>query len=215
MSPDKEAMSITINITEGERFVVSAVRLEGDYLGRDDEFKSLVSIKPGEPYNADQVTATVKAFTEQFGNYGYAFASVNTDTEVDSANHRVAFIIKAAPSRRAYVRRINIEEEILISRVDLIAIEINADKAEIARIFLETGFSRLPVYEDNLDNIMGVLNQKDFHNYIANSEKGIEDFVNPVLFVAGSVKIDVLLRRLQQGKVQTVQIGRASCRERV
>ena len=109
MSPDKEAMSITINITEGERFVVSAVRLEGDYLGRDDEFKSLVSIKPGEPYNADQVTATVKAFTEQFGNYGYAFASVNTDTEVDSANHRVAFIIKAAPSRRAYVRRINIE----------------------------------------------------------------------------------------------------------
>ena len=109
MSPDKEAMSITINITEGERFVVSAVRLEGDYLGRDDEFKSLVNIKPGEPYNADQVTATVKAFTEQFGNYGYAFASVNTDTEVDSANHRVAFIIKAAPSRRAYVRRINIE----------------------------------------------------------------------------------------------------------
>ena len=109
MSPDKEAMSITINITEGERFVVSAVRLEGDYLGRDDEFKSLVSIKPGEPYNADQVTATVKAFTEQFGNYGYAFASVNTDTEVDSANHRVAFIIKASPSRRAYVRRINIE----------------------------------------------------------------------------------------------------------
>ena len=64
-------------------------------------------------------------------------------------------------------------EEILTPRVDLIAIEINADKAEIARIFLETGFSRLPVYEDNLDNIMGVLNQKDFHNYIANSEKGL------------------------------------------
>lgn len=97
-------------------------------------------------------------------------------------------------------------EEILTPRVDLIAIEINADKAEIARIFLETGFSRLPVYEDNLDNIMGVLNQKDFHNYIANSEKGIEDFVNPVLFVAGSVKIDVLLRRLQQGKVHMAVI---------
>ena len=109
MSPDKESMSITINITEGERFVVSGVRLEGDYLGRDDEFKSLVSIKPGEPYNADQVTATVKAFTEQFGNYGYAFATVNADTEVDSGNHRVAFVIKAAPGRRAYVRRINIE----------------------------------------------------------------------------------------------------------
>lgn len=109
MSPDKESMSITINITEGERFVVSGVRLEGSYLDREDEFKSLVTIKPGEPYNADEVTATTKAFTEQFGNYGYAFATVNADTEVDSGNHRVAFVIKAAPGRRAYVRRINIE----------------------------------------------------------------------------------------------------------
>ncbi len=109
MSPDKESMSITINITEGERFVVSGVRLEGNYLDREDEFKSLVTIKPGEPYNADEVTATTKAFTEQFGNYGYAFATVNADTEVDSDNHRVAFVIKAAPGRRAYVRRINIE----------------------------------------------------------------------------------------------------------
>lgn len=109
MSPDKESMSITINITEGERFVVSGVRLEGNYMDREDEFKSLVTIKPGEPYNADEVTATTKAFTEQFGNYGYAFATVNADTEVDSGNHRVAFVIKAAPGRRAYVRRINIE----------------------------------------------------------------------------------------------------------
>ena len=109
MSPDKESMSITINITEGERFVVSGVRLEGNYLDREDEFKSLVTIKPGEPYNADEVTVTTKAFTEQFGNYGYAFATVHADTEVDSANHRVAFVIKAMPGRRAYVRRINIE----------------------------------------------------------------------------------------------------------
>ncbi|MGP1425127.1 MAG: outer membrane protein assembly factor BamA [Ottowia sp.] len=109
MSPDKESMSITINITEGERFVVSGVRLEGNYLDREDEFKSLVTIKPGEPYNADEVTATTKAFTEQFGNYGYAFATVNADTEVDSGNHRVAFVIKSTPGRRAYVRRINIE----------------------------------------------------------------------------------------------------------
>ena len=85
------------------------MRLEGNYLDREDEFKSLVTIKPGEPYNADEVTATTKAFTEQFGNYGYAFATVNADTEVDSGNHRVAFVIKSTPGRRAYVRRINIE----------------------------------------------------------------------------------------------------------
>ncbi|RYY94470.1 MAG: outer membrane protein assembly factor BamA, partial [Comamonadaceae bacterium] len=76
ISPDKQEISITINVTEGQRYVVSGVRLEGDYLGKDDEFKSLVKIKPGEAYNADQVTETTKAFTEYFGNFGYAFAQV-------------------------------------------------------------------------------------------------------------------------------------------
>ena len=76
ISPDKQTISLTLNIHEGERFVVSGVKLEGNYLDRDDEFKSLVKIKPGEPYNADQVTATTKAFTEHFGNFGFAFARV-------------------------------------------------------------------------------------------------------------------------------------------
>ncbi len=97
-------------------------------------------------------------------------------------------------------------EEILTPRVDLVAIDIDADKKEIARIFLETGFSRLPVYRDNLDNVLGVLNQKDFHNYLANNDMSIENFVNPVLFVAGSVKIDVLLRRLQKNKAHMAVI---------
>ena len=56
--------------------MVSGVRLEGDYLGKDDEFKSLVTIRAGEPYNADQVAETTKAFTDYFGNFGYAFAQV-------------------------------------------------------------------------------------------------------------------------------------------
>ena len=108
MSPDKESITITINITEGERFVVSGVSLEGNYLDKDDEFKSLIKIRPGEPYNADQVSETTKAFTDYFGNYGFAFAQVEAVPEVDRASHRVAIVIKAEPSRRAYVRRINI-----------------------------------------------------------------------------------------------------------
>ena len=51
-------ISITVNVTEGERYVVSGVKLEGNYLDREDEFKSLVTIKPGQPYNADQVAVT-------------------------------------------------------------------------------------------------------------------------------------------------------------
>ncbi len=109
MSPDKEAITLTVNVTEGERFVVSGVALEGEYLDREDEFKSLVTIKPGEAYNADQVAETVKAFGDHFGNYGYAFAAVDAVPEVDRVNNRVAITLRAAPSRRAYVRRINIQ----------------------------------------------------------------------------------------------------------
>lgn len=109
ISPDKESIGITVNITEGQRFVVSGVSLEGNYLDKDDEFKSLVSIRPGEAYNADQVAETTKAFTEHFGNFGYAFASVEAVPEVDRANNRVALVIRSEPSRRAYVRRIHIQ----------------------------------------------------------------------------------------------------------
>lgn len=108
ISPNKQDISITINITEGERYVVSGVKLEGDYLGKEEEFKSLVKIKPGEPYNADQVAETTKAFTEYFGNFGYAFAQVEARPEIDRTNNRVAFVLVAEPSRRAYVRRVNI-----------------------------------------------------------------------------------------------------------
>ncbi|MGB3071900.1 MAG: outer membrane protein assembly factor BamA [Ottowia sp.] len=109
MAPDKESINITINVTEGERFVVSGVSLDGNYLDRDDEFKSLVTIKPGEAYNADQVAATVKAFTDHFGDYGFAFATVEPRPDVDRANNRVNIVLHADPSRRAYVRRINIQ----------------------------------------------------------------------------------------------------------
>ncbi|HZF86270.1 MAG TPA: outer membrane protein assembly factor BamA, partial [Burkholderiaceae bacterium] len=62
ISPDRQDLSITVNITEGPKYVVSGVKLEGNYLGREEEFKSLVTIKPGEAYNGDQVTETTKAF---------------------------------------------------------------------------------------------------------------------------------------------------------
>jgi outer membrane protein insertion porin family len=108
ISPDKRDITITVNVTEGERYVVSGVRLEGDFLGKEEEFKSLVKIRPGEPYNADQVAETTKAFTEYFGNFGYAFAQVEARPEIDRTNNRVFFVLAAEPSRRAYVRRINI-----------------------------------------------------------------------------------------------------------
>ncbi|MCJ0763016.1 outer membrane protein assembly factor BamA [Variovorax terrae] len=106
ISPNKQDISITINVTEGERYVVSGVKLEGNYLGKEDEFKSLVTIRPGEAYNADEVAQTTKAFTDYFGNFGFAFAHVEARPEIDRVNNRVAFVLQADPSRRAYVRRV-------------------------------------------------------------------------------------------------------------
>ena len=108
ISPDKQDITITVNVTEGERFVVSGVKLEGNYLERDDEFKSLVSIRPGEPYNADQVAETTKAFADHFGNFGFAFARIEAVPEMDRENNRVALVLQADPVRRAYVRRISV-----------------------------------------------------------------------------------------------------------
>ena len=108
ISPDKQDVSITINVTEGERFIVSGVKLEGNFLGKEEEFKSLVTIKPGQAYNADTVTETTKAFSDYFGTFGFAFARVEAVPEIDRVNNRVAYVLQAEPSRRAYVRRINV-----------------------------------------------------------------------------------------------------------
>jgi outer membrane protein insertion porin family len=108
MSPDKQEMAIAINITEGERFVVSGVKLEGNYLDKEDEFKALVKIVPGESYNAETVTETTKAFIDYFGRFGFAFARVEAVPQIDRANNRVELVLRADPSRRAYVRRIQI-----------------------------------------------------------------------------------------------------------
>ena len=108
ISPDKQDISIAINVTEGERFVVSGVKLEGNYLGKDDEFKALVKIGLAQPYNAETVTETSKAFTDYFGKFGFAFARVDARPEIDRINNRVNFVLVAEPSRRAYVRRINV-----------------------------------------------------------------------------------------------------------
>jgi outer membrane protein insertion porin family len=108
ISADKQDISIAINVTEGERFVVSGVKLEGNYLGKDDEFKALVKIGLGQPYNAETVAETTKAFTDYFGKFGFAFARIDANPEIDRINNRVNFVLQADPARRAYVRRINV-----------------------------------------------------------------------------------------------------------
>ncbi|WP_395701863.1 outer membrane protein assembly factor BamA [Aquabacterium sp.] len=108
ISPDKQDISINITIKEGQPYVVTSVKVQGELLGKDDEFKELVTIKPGEPYRAAAVAETTKAMTDRFGIYGYAFARVEARPEIDRANGQVALTLVADPQRRVYVRRIDV-----------------------------------------------------------------------------------------------------------
>ena len=108
ISPDKQEISISLTIKEGQPYTVTAVRLVGDYLGKEDEFKQLIGVQAGQPYRAAAVTATTKAFTDRFGSFGYAFARVDARTEIDRANGQVALVLAAEPLRRVYVRRIEV-----------------------------------------------------------------------------------------------------------
>ncbi|OYY63324.1 MAG: outer membrane protein assembly factor BamA [Burkholderiales bacterium 28-67-8] len=108
ISPDKQDISVTINVKEGQPYIVTGVKLDGEYLSKGDEFKSLVTIKPGEPYRAEDVAATTKAFVEKFGTFGYAFARVDARPEIDRVNGRVVLNLVGDPQRRVYVRRINV-----------------------------------------------------------------------------------------------------------
>lgn len=109
ITPDKEHIALIIDITEGMQYVLSSVEVEGEYLEHDEDFKSLVNLKVGKPYNASDVASLVKAFSNKFGSYGYAFAQVQTYPTVDSENGTVALKVVSRPQRRVYVRHINIK----------------------------------------------------------------------------------------------------------
>ncbi len=108
ISPDKKDIYITINITEGEKYTVSGVTLEGDMFGREAELKSLVAIKPGDVYSSLSLTETTKRISERLGNFGYAFANVNANPDINREKKEVAFTILVDPGKRVYIHRINI-----------------------------------------------------------------------------------------------------------
>lgn len=93
--------------------------------------------------------------------------------------------------------------DILTPRINLTAVSSHASKEEIAAVFAETAYSRLPVYDDNIDHIVGIIYQKDFHNqvYGRNAEKDIKDIIRPTLYVHKTKKIGVLLKELQLKKM--------------
>jgi len=109
ISPDKQDIYITINVSEGDQYTISSVKLAGELLLPEPDLLKLVSIKPGTLFSREQVTATTKAISDRLGNDGYAFANVNAAPELDREKKQVAFTLFIDPGRRVYVRRIQVQ----------------------------------------------------------------------------------------------------------
>ncbi|MGF6642736.1 outer membrane protein insertion porin family [Paraburkholderia sp. GAS82] len=108
LSPDKKDMYLTLTLHEGEPYTISGIRLSGNLLDRQAELTKLVKIKPGDRFSAAKLKAATKAVVDKLGEYGYAFATVNAEPQIDQQHHTVDLTLQVDPSRRVYVRNINI-----------------------------------------------------------------------------------------------------------
>lgn len=106
ISPDRKDVFITINLTEGEPYMVTEVNLAGELVVADDELTPLVQTRPGAIFSRRETTATSEALSRRLGDEGFAFANVNTVPEIDDSNHTVVVTFFVDPGRRVYVRRI-------------------------------------------------------------------------------------------------------------
>jgi CBS domain containing-hemolysin-like protein len=88
--------------------------------------------------------------------------------------------------------------EIITPRVDVVAISEDSPPEEVDRVFAESGFSRLPVFRENIDGITGIITLKDFHQEVIKKSRHLSDMVKPVVFVTKTMKISSLLKTLQQ-----------------
>ena len=92
--------------------------------------------------------------------------------------------------------------EMCTHRVDVTAVDVNAEREAIKKAFRDTGFSRIPVYRGTIDQIIGVVYSKDFYNrYLETPDMKVDSIMRPVKFVPESMKISVLLKDLQRSKM--------------
>jgi outer membrane protein insertion porin family len=140
ITPDKKDIYLTINITEGEKYTVSGVKLDGETFGREAELKELILLKPGQTYSGARQEASNRRISERLGTFGYAFANVTANPEIDRAKREVAFTFFVDPGKRAYVRHMTISGN-TTTRDEVIRREFrqfesswyNADKVKLSR----------------------------------------------------------------------------------
>ncbi len=92
-------------------------------------------------------------------------------------------------------------KDILIPRINVVAISIDSEKGEVKRVFGKERYSRLPVYKDNIDSIVGIIHEKDFYRNYSKKDFNLKDIMQEVIYVVEHTKISDLLKKLQAKKV--------------
>ena len=108
ISPEKDGIFLTINVSEGEQYSVSQFVLNGRLIVPEEELLPLVFIAPGRTYSRRDVDNTIEIIQSRLAEEGYSYAEVVPVPDVDRENKTVAFSINIKPGRRVYVRRINV-----------------------------------------------------------------------------------------------------------
>ncbi|OIO10930.1 MAG: outer membrane protein assembly factor BamA, partial [Gallionellaceae bacterium CG1_02_60_325] len=109
ISADKKDIYITLNITEGEPYTVSELKMavaKGEF--SDEELRGMIDIRPGQTFSRQALTEASDKIREELGDKGYAFANISAIPDIDKDTHQVAFTFMVDPMQRAYVRRINV-----------------------------------------------------------------------------------------------------------
>ena len=107
ITPDKKDIYITVNITEGDQFLVSEVKISGTLIVPEKDLFEVVEIFEGDLFSRKFVTSSTKNITDVIGDQGYAFANVNAVPDIDQENKTVKLSFFVDPGKRVYARRIN------------------------------------------------------------------------------------------------------------
>jgi len=108
ITPDKKDIYITVNLSEGEKYTVSDVKVVGDTPLPPDQLQALMQLKAGDVYNGERLGESTRQIQERLGAVGYAFANANATPEVNREKREVALTVFIDIGRRVYVRNINV-----------------------------------------------------------------------------------------------------------
>ena len=175
MTPEKDGIYITLNVSEGEQYTISEADVVGDLLGNEEFIRATLPLTPGEMYNQAEVTYTEEFISKYLGRFGYAYPTVTTVPEINDEDKTVKLTLSVDPGKRINVRRIQFQgneitaDEVL--RQNVVQMEgawlsnslLESSKNQLSRLTYmeEVDFEtvRLPGEEDKVDVIFKVKEQ--------------------------------------------------------